>query len=136
MRSKPELPATFERRFKLWLYSVSLRRLCFRSLILDVPDATCSVEVMFQNVMAMQVRSSYRRLHLRGASEPEVAEIIDHLDETPHPDAQYVILGDHLHDGWVACSLLLTAENDFDARRTPELLAISGGIGVGLRGVQ
>ncbi len=136
MLSRPELPVTFERKFTMWMYSVSLSRLCLRSLINEVPDATSSLEVMFQGLWAVQVRHTYSRLVLRHASEPEVAQIIQHLDFVPGRDTRCIVLGDSLLDGWAVCRAVFTAENDRDWGQRPELMAISGGIGVGPREIQ
>jgi hypothetical protein len=130
--SRPELPVTFERKFKMWQYSVSLSRLCLRSLANEVPGATHSLEVMFQGLDAVQVRHTYSRLVLRQASESEVLEIIQRLDEVPFGDTRYIVLGDSILDGWVVCKVVFTAENDRDYTHRPEVLD-TGGIGVGPR---
>jgi hypothetical protein len=115
----------------MWMYSVSLSRLCLRSLINEVPGATSSIEVMFQGLWAVQVRHTYSRLVLRHATEVEVAQIIQHLDFVPTPDTRCIVLGDSLMDGWAVCAAVFTAVNERDWGQRPELMAISGGIGVG-----
>jgi hypothetical protein len=84
----------------------------------------------------VQVRHTYSRLVLRHASEAEVAQIIQHLDFVPTPDTRCIVLGDSLRDGWVVCAAVFTAENERDWEQRPELMAISGGIGVGSRETQ
>ena len=89
----------------------------------------CSVEVMFQNVTAMQVRSSWNRLTLREATETEISEIAGQLDHALGPDERLIALGEGLHHGWVVCGALGVAENDLDYTYMPELVA-KGGLGV------
>jgi hypothetical protein len=126
----PELPISFDRHFQVWAYTASLGRLLLRSLKGQEPGQLTSVEIMFQNVRAMQVRSAYSALQLRDATQSEIEELLRHLDKPPVPPTRFIVLGEDLYRGWVICGAVAVAENELDYTNMAELLALGGGLGV------
>ena len=120
--TKVALPVVFERRFQFWWYTVSLARAVLRRFPSPEDGTTTSVEIMFQGVQALQLRSVYRRIAMRHATPDEAEVIVDQLDKIPGHPTLFVVLGDDLRAGWVACSVCFTDENDLDYIHKPALL--------------
>src|SRR5579863_6293854 len=122
----PPLPISYDRHFQLWLYTASLGRVVLRSFRRDEGPAT-SIEVMFQDVKAMQLRQGWEKLTLRTATDEEAGVI---LGSTSGPWAawqpQFIVLGEGLQQGWVVCGAFGTAENDLDYTYMPELVSKVG----------
>jgi len=122
----PNLPITYDRPFELWLYTTSLSRVAMRSFRDKNGESSRSVEVMFQNVTAMQVYDTWKNLTLREAIDSEIAEITTGLDAPPGHDQRFVALGETLRQGWIVCGAFGVAENDLDYTYMPELVAAVG----------
>jgi len=88
---------------------------------------------LFQEVDAVQFRRSYRGLHLREAAPEEIGELVQNLEAVPSSPRRFIVFGETLRMGWVVCGAFGTAENVLDYYEMPELLARSGGLGVGVR---
>ena len=127
IKRNPELPLSYDRRFQVWLYSPSMSRLALRSFPDSTRDELGSIEVMFQGVEAMQLRTVRDGLVLRDATDAEAEAIGESVGGRPlSAKRRFVVLGERLRDGWVVCAWLAVAENDLDYSYMPELVAEIG----------
>jgi hypothetical protein len=97
---------TIERRFRVWLYTVSHQTLALRSLARFPGDDT--VDVWFEGVESMNLHKSFEPLTVRTADAGERARIfawaaadIDDVDRRP---PLCLILGSAGPDGFVVCA--------------------------------
>ncbi|QSY51418.1 MULTISPECIES: hypothetical protein [Streptomyces] len=64
----------WERKFRIWHYSVSFSQLLLRSVNVDEHDSR--VDVLFSNVKALHLPTSFDRLRIDRLEGPEIQEVI------------------------------------------------------------
>ncbi|MFD8705064.1 hypothetical protein ACFV1W_20995 [Kitasatospora sp. NPDC059648] len=107
-------PIHFGRRFYVQSYQVSHRKLVMRS----APEPrTDPVDVIFDDVLGMKVRSSYRELHITNSGDP--VEVDDFLDLPQRYSLGYTNLtvSDGKTTGFVVCRRLRVRPAGLDDER-------------------
>jgi hypothetical protein len=101
--ARDRLPLTIDRRFRPRRYQSSHRELVLSTI---APGVDAPVEVIFLDVLAMQVRSSYDRLLIADAGRrPEIERFVD-IPERHDDKFLRLSVSDGTHEGFVVCGAI------------------------------
>jgi hypothetical protein len=108
-----------DRKFQLWAYTVSLRRLLFRST--KDEDSKTRVDVLFQNVQAMNLPKTTGELVVRLADEADSDAISTATGVTPADDVSFYTLHGSMQGGYVVASEVAEREDEGEYFEPSEL---------------
>ncbi|BCJ76350.1 hypothetical protein CS0771_58940 [Catellatospora sp. IY07-71] len=98
------LPLRFERRFRVWSYTVSQRHLVLRSDRNSDHDDT--LDVAFMDVAGMKLRHSYDRLSISESVDFESLNSFVGIPQRLVGTYAALDVGDDVHQGFVICRVL------------------------------
>ena len=106
----PDLPATFNRPFQVWMYVVSHAQLLLRSAKNN--ERPTNIDIAFFGVNAMSLQSLYRQLSVSAGSEAEVDAL---FPTRPRFSGERVyLIGGGADIGFVSCADITIVEDHKD----------------------
>jgi hypothetical protein len=99
------IPIVLDLRFRVWQYGVGHSQLVFHARAGDA--GLDHVNVLFEDVRAVKLRSSYQPLILQPADESARADLLTFADIPPRHQARMLCLAlpnDHAAPGFVVCA--------------------------------
>jgi hypothetical protein len=121
LRTPPDLPISWNRRFQTWRYEVGHRCLALRS---PRPEYATNIDVQFHNVGLMLLSPMYASLTLRSPTPSEL-QTIEKLWPSVAESAEVVVIGANDMEGFVCCAGgWWVEESDKDYSDPPQIFTL------------
>ncbi|MDP9791506.1 hypothetical protein J2S43_000018 [Catenuloplanes nepalensis] len=108
MDSRSRLPLTIDRRFRPWRYQASHRQLILST---DAPGKSTEFEIVFLDVLAMQIRFAFDRLLIADAGRRPEIERFAEIPERHDDRYLRLTVSDGEHEGFVVCGAIHVREH-------------------------